>query len=73
MKIIISLLVFIYTSIGFTQSSESVLKELQNKFDSITDLSTDVAQKSNGKSSLAGKMYFKKITISGLNLEIRLL
>ncbi len=60
MKIIISLLVFFYTSIGFTQSSELVLKSLQNKFDSITDLSTDVSQKSNGKSSLSGKMYFKK-------------
>jgi len=60
MKIIISLLVFFYTSIGFTQSSESVLKSLQNKFDSIIDLSADVAQKSNGKSSLSGKMYFKK-------------
>ena len=60
MKIIISILVFFYTSIGFTQSSESVLKSLQNKFDSITDLSTDVSQKSNGKSSLSGKMYFKK-------------
>jgi len=60
MKIIISLLVFFYTSIGFAQSSESVLKALQNKFDSIIDLSTDVSQKSNGKSSFAGKMYFKK-------------
>lgn len=60
MKIIISFLVFFYVSIGFAQSSESVLKALQNKFDSISDLSTDVAQKSNGKSSLSGKMYFKK-------------
>ena len=60
MKIIISLLVFFYTSIGFAQSAELVLKALQNKFDSITDLSTDVSQKSNGKSSLSGKMYFKK-------------
>lgn len=60
MKIIICFLVFFYTSVGFTQSAESVLKSLQNKFDSITDLSTDVAQKSNGKSSLSGKMYFKK-------------
>jgi len=60
MKIIISLLVFFSTTIGFTQSSESVLKALQNKFDSINDLATDVAQKSNGKSNLSGKMYFKK-------------
>ena len=67
MKIIISLLVFFYTTIGFTQSSESVLKALQNKFDSITDLTTDVAQKSNGKSNLSGKMYLKKIIILELN------
>jgi outer membrane lipoprotein-sorting protein len=60
MKIIICLFVFFYTSVGFTQSAESVLKSLQNKFDSINDLTTDVAQKSNGKSSLSGKMYFKK-------------
>ncbi len=44
----------------YSQSAESVLKSLQNKFDSITDLSADVTQKSNGKSSLSGKMYFKK-------------
>jgi len=60
MKILISLLVLFYSTVGFTQSAESVLKSLQNKFDSITDLTTDVAQKSNGKSSLSGKMYFKK-------------
>lgn len=68
MKIIISLLVFFYTLIGFAQSSESVLKALQNKFDSITDLSADVAQKSNSKSSFAGKMYFKKD--NNLRLEL---
>jgi chaperone LolA len=60
MKIIISLLVFLYSSIVFAQSADSVLKSLQNKFDSITDLTADVAQKSNGKSILSGKMYFKK-------------
>ena len=60
MKILLSLLLFIYSTLGFAQSSESVLKSLQNKFDSITDLTTDVAQKSNGKSSFTGKMYFKK-------------
>jgi len=60
MKILISLLVFFYSTAGFTQTAESVLKSLQNKFDSIQDLTADVAQKSNGKSSLTGKMYFKK-------------
>lgn len=60
MKILISLLVFFYSTAVFTQTAESVLKSLQNKFDSIKDLTADVAQKSNSKSSLTGKMYFKK-------------
>ena len=60
MKILISLLVLFYSIVGFAQSAESVLKSLQNKFDSISDLSADVNQKSNGKSSLSGKLFFKK-------------
>ena len=60
MKTILSLLFFVFSVIGFAQDAESVLKSLQDKFDSITDLSVDVNQKSNGKSSLSGKMYFKK-------------
>lgn len=60
MKIFISLLFFFYSFIGFAQDAESVLKSLQNKFDSIRDLSADVSQKSNGKSSVSGKMFFKK-------------
>lgn len=60
MKIFISLLFFFYSFIGFAQDAESVLKSLQNKFDSIKDLSADVSQKSNGKSSVSGKMFFKK-------------
>ena len=60
MKILLSFLLFIYSTVSFSQSAESVLKSLQNKFDSITDLTTDIAQNSNGKTSLTGKMYFKK-------------
>lgn len=60
MKILLSLIVFVFSTLGFSQNAESVLKSLQNKFDSITDLSADVAQKSNGKTSLTGKMSFKK-------------
>ncbi len=60
MKILISLLVVLLSTVGFTQNAESVLKSLQNKFDSITDLTADIAQKNNGQSSLTGKMYFKK-------------
>lgn len=60
MKILISLLVLFLSTIGFAQNAESVLKSLQNKFDSITDLTADVTQKNNGQSNLTGKMYFKK-------------
>jgi len=60
MKILLSVILFVFSSFSFSQTAESVLKSLQNKFDSITDLTTDVAQKSNGKSNLTGKMYFKK-------------
>lgn len=60
MKILISLLVLLLSTVGFTQNAESVLKSLQNKFDSITDLTADVVQKNNGQSNLTGKMYFKK-------------
>ena len=60
MKILISLLVLFLSTVGFTQNAESVLTSLQNKFDSITDLTVDVAQKNNGQSNLTGKMYFKK-------------
>ena len=60
MKILISLLVLFLSTVGFAQNAESVLKSLQNKFDSITDLTADVTQKNNGQSNLTGKMYFKK-------------
>jgi outer membrane lipoprotein-sorting protein len=60
MKIIFSLFYLVYSTIGFAQNAESVLKSLQNKFDSITDLSVDVTQNSNGKSNLNGTMWFKK-------------
>ncbi len=60
MKISISLFVLLLSTVGFTQNAESVLKSLQNKFDSVTDLTSDIAQKNNGQSNLTGKMYFKK-------------
>lgn len=68
MKTILSLIILFYSTVSFTQSAESVLKSLQNKFDSITDLSADVTQKSNGKSSLSGKLFFKKE--NNLRLEL---
>lgn len=68
MKTILSLIILFYSTVSFTQSAESVLKSLQSKFDSITDLSADVTQKSNGKSSLSGKLFFKKE--NNLRLEL---
>ena len=68
MKIIFSLFYLVCSTLGFAQSAETVLKSLQDKFDSITDLSVDVTQNSNGKSSLNGKMYFKKE--NNLRIEI---
>jgi chaperone LolA len=59
MKILISLVLFCY-SVGFAQDAESVLKSLQNKFDLISDLTADINQKSNSKTSLSGKLYYKK-------------
>ncbi len=60
MKILLSIILFIFSSNNFSQTAESVLKSLQNKFDSITDLTTDVTQKSYGKTSLSGKIYLQK-------------
>lgn len=68
MKIILSLIFLFYSTISFSQSAESVLKSLQNKFDSIIDLTADVTQISNGKSTLSGKLYFKKE--NSLRLEL---
>jgi len=60
MKIIISLLTILFFTTSYSQDAESVLKSLQKKFDSINDLSVEVTQKSNSKSVLTGKMFFKK-------------
>jgi outer membrane lipoprotein-sorting protein len=60
MKIIISLYLLLYTSFAFSQNANDVLKSLQNKFNSITNLSADISQRVNDKTNLSGKMFFKK-------------
>ncbi|HCY75265.1 MAG TPA: hypothetical protein DHV28_05045 [Ignavibacteriales bacterium] len=60
MKIFISLLFFLTSTFSFAQTAESVLKSLQNKFDSISDITADIVQNSGGKSVGNGKMFFKK-------------
>ncbi len=68
MKTILGLIILFCSTVTFSQNAESVLKSLQNKFDSISDLSAEVTQKTNGKSSLSGKLFFKKE--NSLRLEL---
>ena len=60
MKLIFSFLLFIFTSVTFSQNAETVLKSLQDKFDSINDLTANVSQNVNGKTNLSGKLFYKK-------------
>ena len=60
MKTILGFIFLFFTSIGFFQDAETVLKSLQSKFDSITDLTADISQTTGGKNNLSGKFFFKK-------------
>lgn len=60
MKTILSLIILFCSTISFSQTAESVLKSLQAKINSIADLSANVTQSTNGKSSLSGNLFFKK-------------
>jgi len=60
MKTILSLIILLCSTVSFSQTAESVLKSLQAKINSIADLSANVTQSTNGKSSLSGKLFFKK-------------
>lgn len=60
MKTILSFIIFFLSVNSFSQSAESVLKSLQSKFDSITDLTADFSQSLSGKSTLSGKLFLKK-------------
>lgn len=60
MKYLIFLTSLFLTTLTFSQNAETVLKSLQNKFDSISSLSVNIIQKANEKSTLTGKMFFKK-------------
>jgi outer membrane lipoprotein-sorting protein len=42
------------------QDADQRLKELQNEFESINDLTVDVVQKTGGKENLSGKLSYKK-------------
>ncbi len=49
--------------------AEKLLKSLQKKFDSITDLSAEFKQSSSGRTNLAGKFFFKKENMLRLELK----
>ena len=56
-------LIFILTFInsGFSQeNANAVLKNIQDKFNSITDLSAQITQSVNDKVNLEGKVFYKK-------------
>ncbi|MCL5030318.1 MAG: outer membrane lipoprotein carrier protein LolA [Bacteroidetes bacterium] len=58
------------SSTSFSQNnSNMLLKSLQNKFNSINDLSADFKQSTNGRINLVGKFFYKKE--NDLRLELR--
>ena len=51
----------IFFTTSFAQEdAQVVLKNIQNKFESITDLSAQLTQSVNGNVNLKGKVYYKK-------------
>lgn len=62
MKNFINLILFLsFFAVSISaQTGNEVLQSLQNKFNSINDLTADIIQKVNGKVNLSGKLFFKK-------------
>ncbi len=60
-KLLISVLLLGLSVATLSQSdASSVLRDLQNKYNSITDLSVNYSQQAGGKIGLSGKIFFKK-------------
>ncbi len=59
-KLTILFLVFISIQLSAQTSADSTLKLLQNKFNTINDLSANIKQLLNGSENLSGKFLFKK-------------
>ena len=57
---IISLLLLFNVNLNFDGFGEKLLKNLQDKFYKVKDLSADFKQSTNGKAILNGKFFFKK-------------
>ncbi|MFO7448210.1 MAG: outer membrane lipoprotein carrier protein LolA [Ignavibacteriaceae bacterium] len=61
MKSLFLLVLFSFlTVLNAQDSGNQLLKSVQDKFNSVEDLSADVKQVVNGKTSFSGKVYFKK-------------
>jgi outer membrane lipoprotein carrier protein len=52
--------VLLFTNSYAQENAQAVLKNIQDKFESITDLSAQIIQSVNGKVNLKGKVYYKK-------------
>jgi len=59
LKIFLLTFLFFQLFIG-VGSAQSLLKKVQNKFNSIKDISADFVQQTNGRESLKGKIKFKQ-------------
>jgi len=53
-------LIFLFTTSFAQEDAQTVLKNIQDKFESITDLSAQLTQSVNDKVNLKGKVYYKK-------------
>ena len=57
---IISLLLLFNVNTNIDGDGEKLLKNLQDKFDKVKDLSAEFKQSTNGKAVLNGRFFFKK-------------
>ena len=69
--IFVFLFFVVYTFAG--EKENELIGELQNKFKTINDLTVDVAQRSNGKEILSGKLSYKKENQFYLDLKSNLI
>ena len=66
------LILFLLTNL-FSQDTNKQLKSLQNKFETINDLTVDIFHKAQGKESFTGKLSFKKENKFHLDLKNNLI
>jgi len=57
---IISLLLLFTAGLSFDDVGEKLLKNLQDRFDNVNDISAEFKQSTNGKAIVSGKFFFKK-------------